>query len=74
MAEVGRLLLDTHLWLWWLLGDTRLANAPCRGVVEEAEELALSKTPVHRCRQDRDRSPPLERRVPREVVGRDQFD
>jgi PIN domain nuclease of toxin-antitoxin system len=39
MAEVGRLLLDTHIWLWWLLGDSRLANAPCRGVVEEAEKL-----------------------------------
>ena len=39
MAEVGRLLLDTHIWLWWLLGDPGLADAPCRGVVEEAEKL-----------------------------------
>jgi len=31
------LLLDTHVWLWWLLGHERLANAACRPAIERAE-------------------------------------
>lgn len=31
------LLIDTHIWLWWLLADSRLAHAPIRPVIEGAE-------------------------------------
>ena len=36
-TRAERLLVDTHIWLWWLLGDARLVTAPCRHEVEKAE-------------------------------------
>lgn len=39
------LLLDTHIWLWWLTGHERLAGAGCRPPIERAEaggRLAIS--------------------------------
>jgi PIN domain nuclease of toxin-antitoxin system len=31
------LLLDTHIWLWWLLGDSRIEHAAVRGLIQEGE-------------------------------------
>lgn len=39
------LLLDTHIWLWWLTGHEQLAGAGCRSPIERAEvggRLAIS--------------------------------
>lgn len=30
------MLLDTHIWLWWLTGHQRLAGAGCRPPIERA--------------------------------------
>jgi PIN domain nuclease of toxin-antitoxin system len=32
------LLLDTHIWLWWLLAHPRLRNSPIYGVIHVAEK------------------------------------
>ncbi len=37
-----RLLLDTHIWLWYLLGDERLSTNLQTIVAEETTELWLS--------------------------------
>ncbi len=31
------ILLDTHIWLWWLFGDHRVCNAGARSVIHEGE-------------------------------------
>jgi PIN domain nuclease of toxin-antitoxin system len=31
------LLLDTHIWLWWLLGDSRIEHAAVRSLIQEGE-------------------------------------
>lgn len=37
-----KLLLDTHIWLWYLLGDKRLSNQLKTTIAEEKTELWLS--------------------------------
>ena len=37
-----KLLLDTHIWLWYLLGDERLSNNLQTIIAEETTELWLS--------------------------------
>ena len=43
VAELGvrRLLLDTHVWLWWQAGDSRL-GARTRQLVQRASEVRFS--------------------------------
>lgn len=42
-AELGlrRLLLDTHVWLWWQAGDARLGTQT-RHLIQRASEVRLS--------------------------------
>ena len=37
-----KLLLDTHIWLWYLLGDQRLSTQLQTAIVDETTELWLS--------------------------------
>lgn len=37
-----KLLLDTHIWLWYLLGDERLSTNLQTLIAEETTELWLS--------------------------------
>jgi PIN domain nuclease of toxin-antitoxin system len=32
------LLLDTHIWLWWLFAHPRLKSSPIHGLIQEAEK------------------------------------
>lgn len=41
-----KLLLDTHIWIWFLLGNERLPPALQIAVVDEANELWLSPISV----------------------------
>lgn len=31
------ILLDTHIWLWWIFGDSRVGNAGVRPLIHECE-------------------------------------
>ncbi len=31
------ILLDTHIWLWWVFGDARVGNAGIRALIHEGE-------------------------------------
>ena len=37
-----RLLLDTHAFLWWLVGSNRLSNAARRAIENEANHVLIS--------------------------------
>jgi PIN domain nuclease of toxin-antitoxin system len=37
-----KLLLDTHIWIWYLLGDTRLSENIQTAISDEINELWLS--------------------------------
>lgn len=37
-----KLLLDTHIWIWYLLGDTRLSENIQKAISDEINELWLS--------------------------------
>jgi len=41
-----KLLLDTHIWLWYLLGDKRLSTQLQTIIVEEKTELWLSSISI----------------------------
>jgi PIN domain nuclease of toxin-antitoxin system len=43
---VPRLLLDTHAFLWWLLGDERLSVAARQAVGEESDAIFVSAASV----------------------------
>ena len=34
-------LLDTHVWVWWLTGDSRLSRKECSDLDELAERRSL---------------------------------
>ncbi|HYW20842.1 MAG TPA: type II toxin-antitoxin system VapC family toxin [Nodularia sp. (in: cyanobacteria)] len=37
-----KLLLDTHIWIWYLLGDTRISENIQKAISDEINELWLS--------------------------------
>ena len=37
-----KLLLDTHIWLWYALGDPKLSDSLCSTIVSDTTELWLS--------------------------------
>lgn len=37
-----RLLLDTHVWLWWVTDDTRLSSAARSAIQDEANPIFIS--------------------------------
>ena len=37
-----KLLLDTHIWVWYLLGDSRLSTTLPQAIADEKNELWLS--------------------------------
>ncbi|AFZ14103.1 PilT protein domain protein [Crinalium epipsammum PCC 9333] len=41
-----KLLLDTHIWIWFLLGDEKLNSAIATAIAEESNELWLSPISV----------------------------
>ncbi len=61
-----RLLLDTHLLMWWLSGDPRLPGAEVFVSQASLWELAI-KLSIGRLQVD---LPDLERQVPQLLLGR----
>lgn len=41
-----KLLLDTHIWLWYLLGDSRLSNNLIKTIEDETNLLYLSPVSI----------------------------
>jgi PIN domain nuclease of toxin-antitoxin system len=41
-----RLLLDTHVYLWWLLGDRRLGAARRRAIADQVSEVYVSAASI----------------------------
>ena len=41
-----KVLLDTHVWLWYLLGDDRLSRAQRRIIEDETTDLVLSSISI----------------------------
>lgn len=41
-----KVLLDTHVWLWYLVGDRRLTDKHCQVIEDEATELYLSSISI----------------------------
>ena len=41
-----KVLLDTHVWLWYLVGDRRLADRHCQIIEDETTELYLSSISI----------------------------
>lgn len=41
-----KLLLDTHIWLWYLLGDSRLSNNLIKILEDETNKLYLSSVTI----------------------------
>ncbi|WP_017294880.1 type II toxin-antitoxin system VapC family toxin [Geminocystis herdmanii] len=41
-----KLLLDTHIWLWYLLGDSRLSNNVIEALEDETNKLYLSPVTI----------------------------
>lgn len=46
MDKPARALLDTHIWLWYLLGDRRISVRQKQTIEDEAVELWLSPVSV----------------------------
>ena len=46
MDKASRALLDTHVWLWYLLGDSRLTDRQKQTIEKEGGELWLSPVSV----------------------------
>jgi PIN domain nuclease of toxin-antitoxin system len=48
-----RILLDTHIYLWWLQDDPRLSSA-CKGLIVAASDVFISSATIrtfgHDCR------------------------
>ena len=47
-----KLLLDTHIWIWYLLGDSRLSTTLAKAIADEKNEIWLSPISLwetHRC-------------------------
>ncbi|MBR8829539.1 MAG: type II toxin-antitoxin system VapC family toxin [Gomphosphaeria aponina SAG 52.96 = DSM 107014] len=41
-----KLLLDTHIWLWYLLGNSRLSNNLIKTIEDETNQLYLSPVSI----------------------------
>ncbi|MEG4862886.1 MULTISPECIES: type II toxin-antitoxin system VapC family toxin [Microcoleaceae] len=52
-----KLLLDTHIWLWYLLGDPRLSRSLQMAIGDRNTELWLSPISQRRVRRQKQLSP-----------------
>jgi PIN domain nuclease of toxin-antitoxin system len=46
MTESDLLVLDTHVWIWWVSQDDQLP-AVLRGRIGQAKRIAVSAAPVY---------------------------